>query len=368
MSVIDPKTIELEFEFVNENNKSCFLNNLGGLLVKKLEVKVGGTSVYTNNGESVFSIYHDKWKSDKQRAKMARYGLAKEEARKLWSGFEPKPTDDDAVLLTSDRNRLCVKLDRVFAGAGALYPMGISQNIIFKITIPEASEIMDATTGSKPEGFTLKDAQIRFESITFNSFDPGAYNEDNKGNNLAEHVNYEYSEGKEIFYDQPKLVVSKVFKKDSTVEVVSINEPIRMLDSVVILFTESGSKDSEKYVNPKIERIDVTVEGKSNLVYERGILGMDLFREASRLFGGVMELDNVNEVKFLKDTFAAVIDFRTVAEWNVAASGLRLKGSQSGIVLRIQMKVTSTDLDAHIFVVSNSILTIQDNKMVGYVD
>ena len=59
MSVIDPKTIELEFEFVNANNKSWFLNNLGRLLVKKLEVTVGGTSVYTNNGESLFSIYHD---------------------------------------------------------------------------------------------------------------------------------------------------------------------------------------------------------------------------------------------------------------------------------------------------------------------
>ena len=240
---------------------------------------------------------------------MARYGLASEDARKLWSGFEPKPTDADALVITGSRGRLCAKLDRVFAGAGALYPMGISQDIAFKITLPDASEVMDATVGSKPEGFTLKDVQIRFESITFNSFDPGAYNEDNKGNNLAEDVNYEYSEGKEIFYDQPREVISRVFKKDSTVEVININEPLRMLDSVVILFTESDSKDSEKYVNPEIERVDVTVEGKSNLVYERGILGMDLFREASCLFGGVMELDSINEVKFLKDTFAAVIDF-----------------------------------------------------------
>mgnify|MGYP002804457425 CR=1 FL=1 len=79
-----------------------------------------------------------------------------------------------------------------------------------------------------------------------------------------------------------------------------------MLDSVVTLFTKDGSNDSEEYVNPKIERIDVTTEGKSNLVYERGILGMDLFHEANRLFGSKEEMDSITEDNVLDDKFAAV--------------------------------------------------------------
>ena len=281
------------------------MTNLGRLLIKKLEVRIVGRSVYSNNRERVFSVYHDLWKSDKQRAKMARFGLASTKARQIWSGNTANSPSEKETLLASNRKRLCTKLDKVFAGGGALYPYGIAEDIFFRVTLPDAKEIMDADSGSKATGFTLKDVNIRFESIICNQFDPSAYNQDDKGNNMAEDTHFEYQEEKQIFYDQPQ-VISKVWKGDSTAEVLSINDAIKMLDSVVILFTKEGSKDSEEFVNPNIERIDVTVEGKSNLVYERGILGMDLFREASRLFGSKYEMDSITEENFLKSKFAAL--------------------------------------------------------------
>ena len=78
-TTIDPKTIELEFLFENKNDKSFFRNNLGRLLVERLEVMIGGTTVYLNKGESVFEVYRDLWRSAAERA---RFGLAGENARK----------------------------------------------------------------------------------------------------------------------------------------------------------------------------------------------------------------------------------------------------------------------------------------------
>ena len=68
-------------------------------------------------------------------------------------------------------------------------------------------------------------------------------------------------------------------------QVVNINDPIKMLNSVVILFKDPDSKDSEVFENAAVESIDVTIEGKLNIIYERGIRREDIYREASRLFG-----------------------------------------------------------------------------------
>ena len=66
-TVIDPRTMEFEFE--NSGTGCFFKNNLGRLLVKRLEVMIGGTKIYQNDHESMFNIFHDKWKSEAELKK-----------------------------------------------------------------------------------------------------------------------------------------------------------------------------------------------------------------------------------------------------------------------------------------------------------
>ena len=47
-------------------------------------------------------------------------------------------------------------------------------------------------------------------------------------------------------------------------------------------------------------------------------------------------MDNITKLEFFKNAYTAVIDFRTTAQWDIAASGLQLESSQAGIVLRIR--------------------------------
>ena len=97
-----------------------------------------------------------------------------------------------------------------------LYSHGIKQEIRFDITLPTAAEIMVAASGSKVSGFTLNDVLVRFETLTYQKFDPDTYGE---GTHLAADVSMAYQNGKQVLCDPASQNVSLVWKEDSMVEV-----------------------------------------------------------------------------------------------------------------------------------------------------
>ena len=76
-------------------------------------------------------------------------------------------------------------------------------------------------------------------------------------------------------------------------------------------------------------------------------------------------MDNITKLEFFKNAYAAVIDFRTTAQWDIAASGLQLESSQAGIVLRIK-RASAANLRTHIFTFSNSVIGIVGNTLEQY--
>ena len=105
---------------------------------------------------------------------------------------------------------------------------------------------------------------------------------------LAEEARSVYSSGKEFAYDHVHYD-KKVTIERSTDTSVNINlTPQRhSIKAVLLLFIEpysAGARDSEKYVFPHLTKVKVTVNGKSNMVYDQGIARKDLWKEASRFF------------------------------------------------------------------------------------
>ena len=54
------------------------------------------------------------------------------------------------------------------------------------------------------------------------------------------------------------------------------------------------------------------------------------------MFGKTECRDQMTKNKFYKDAYCLAIDFRTIAQDNVVASGIKLQGTQEGIKLRIK--------------------------------
>ena len=188
---------------------------------------------------------------------MARFGIAREQARKYWSGHNipTTPTNDEKApkALVESRDRLCLKLDKVFRGSGAFYPYGINQPVTFRITLPSAEELMETSgSGKTATDYKLKDVLIRYDTITYDEFDPKEY-EKNSGN-LAADTSMAYKEGKQIVYNQPRFVSEEDWASGSTTENILVNEPIQMLDAVVILFKKPNEKDPAKFENAKLRK------------------------------------------------------------------------------------------------------------------
>ena len=114
----------------------------------------GGTNIYQNDHESMFNIFHHKWKSAAELKKMSRFGIASEEARQYWSGKAlPSAGNETASSrLVESRDHLCLKLDKVFRGSGAFYPYRINQPVTFPITLPSAEELMEVKSGESANG------------------------------------------------------------------------------------------------------------------------------------------------------------------------------------------------------------------------
>ena len=129
------------------------------------------------------------------------------------------------------------------------------------------------------------------------------------------------------------------------------------MKAIVLLFTKSDAGDSENFHFVGLTKVNVTVEGNLNDVYSEGLAKIDMYDEARRFFGS----SYVSRRKFYTDKFACVVDFRTVND----GSGRRLIGTQAGILLKIEKEATAMDLSCHVFVVTEGIINVVENKFQG---
>ena len=71
--------------------------------------------------------------------------------------------------------------------------------------------------------------------------------------------------------------------------------------------------------------------------------------------------------KFETDAYALVLDFRTINQSNVIASGIKLAGTQNGLKIKIQKKPTAKDLRVNIYTLADSSFFIQNGLATSLV-
>ena len=228
---------------------------------------------------------------------------------------------------------------------------------MFQIQFPKAEEIMVASTGNKVEGYSLEDVLLRFEVISCMSLK--SEEDSGMGVNLARNASNIYESGKEIFFKQVMLEQEEIWPKDSLVRNVQINTPIKMLNAIVLLFKNVDETDSENFVSANIQSVEVDLEART-MLRNNGLREEDLYEEARRLFGANGCSDGMTKLKFERNAFALVLDFRTVNQDNVVASGIKLAGTQNGLKIRVKKKATSKDLKVYVYALPDASFLIQN--------
>ena len=251
---IVPDTLALSFKFTNSNTKSWFLNNLGRLLVERLNVNVQGVEVYQNTGESMMEVYNDLWRSNEDRDNRQEFGLAKENVRKLVSKDDSgnKATKTDGVLNLTIANmcdRMKIPLGKILGDHGPYAPYGMF-DFECRITLPQSKKILKAQDGGDKGEYKHTDLYLKYEII--------------ESEDLVREVKDQYNVGRSLGYDYTTLLKTLSWKKDSTREVIDVNIPRKSMKAIVLIFTKSDAEDSENFPFADLTRVNVTVEGNPN--------------------------------------------------------------------------------------------------------
>ena len=86
-------------------------------------------------------------------------------------------------------------------------------------------------------------------------------------------------------FSEKKIV--RIAKATDTWVNLRINPQRRSLKGVLLLFIEpytAGARDSEKYFNPDLTKITVTINGSPNMLFNNGIFSHEFWKETSHFF------------------------------------------------------------------------------------
>ena len=174
---------------------------------------------------------------------------------------------------------------------------------------------------------------------------------------IAEEISLLYSVGGSLSYEHITLMKTVVWAAASTLMNENINITRKSMKAIVLLFTKQSRADSEEYIYPNITEVKLTIEGVPNSVYSQGIPSNRFYDEAIRLFGEKEGKDQFMTVeKFYKDKFALVIDLRSHEEVNKTAHGKKIVNTQNGVLLEINKKAHTGNINCNIFVVSDGLV------------
>ena len=359
--VLVPGSLALVFNLVVSGHVNNFLvNNVSRALVSRLMVKFAGEILQDTNAFDIYKLFEDLFLPKAQRDNMYLEGIQTEELCKIRSNSGDKKTsgvDAEKKLNTVYGNKYRIPLDHeILKDHGVFYPSALHNALMFGITLAPANMVVKGSDSSKLD-YELKNIELEYEVI--------------RNVDLARETSSSYLNGKDFMYEHvthhKTLTVNKA--EDTSINV-SINVPRRSMKGILLLFCEphaGGARDSEKFFNPDITKVMVSINGVPNKVNSQGLEPRDQWEEVLRHFGAISGgiTDNMDATKFYTgDKFGLFIDLRSMKDGKMHGSGLRLVNTKDGVQLEIERKGSgSGTVKCHIFILVDAQFNILNNEL-----
>ena len=257
------------------------------------------------------------------------------------------------------KNKYRIHLDhQILSDHGIFYPQALYNNLIFEVTLAPAAQVVMGSDADKLF-YKLTNIQLQNETI---------HNEA-----LAKEATSLYSSEKAFAYDHVMQEEVITFAKGTEASLnLRVNPQRRSLKAIPLLFIEpyiAGTRDSEKYFNPDITKVHVTIKGSPNSIYNNGIDRKDMWTEISRFFGTKNKgrSPNMNLKKYIADNeFGILIDLRSMADTSLHGSGKHLIDTKVGIHLAIEKVATeSGNVKCHIYTISDAQMKIKNQQLLS---
>ena len=367
--VIIPGTTKLTFNITlaGTDINRTLVGNLGRNIIRKLVVKLEGNEIVSIDDYDVLYSYYDCWKCKTERLNAVFQGIVEADGQtenairhRINATYKMNDAKDQTVASIYD-NRFCIPLDfEILESSLPLYQYGLGSRLTYELTFANYSDVIRSTDPAAT--YTISNISLEFDTIINAS--------------LASQIRTEYMKSS-ILYDRILRARIMQLNKSNTSFSVDINSPSKSLKGVLLIFTQERSaikfaRDTEEFYNPKITKVEVTVEGVPNELYAQNMEYRHQYDEIVKHFaegqlkeaGAIqkdLQLHNVNIASYYTDKYALWLDFRTIDDNRLHGSGRRLENTSEGIQLQITKNTESAGkLSCYLYIFQDPQINISD--------
>ena len=259
--VIIPGTTKLTFNITlaGTDVNRTLVENLGRNIIRKLVVKLEGNEIISIDDHDVFYSYYDCWETATERLNAVFQGIVEADGQtenaikhRINSGDKANNAKDQTGASIYD-NRFCIPLDfEILETSLPLYQYGLGSRLTFELTFADYSDVIKSTDSDAT--YTISNINLEFDTIINAS--------------LASQIRIEYMKSS-IIYDRILRARIIPLNNSDTSFSVDINSLSKSLKGVLLIFTKERSatkftRNTEEFFNPKITKVEVTVEGVPN--------------------------------------------------------------------------------------------------------
>ena len=374
--VIIPGTTKLTFNITlaGTDVNRTLVGNLGRNIIRKLVVKLEGNEIISIDDYDILYSYYDCWKTATERRNAVFQGIVETDGQtenaikhRINATDKANNAKDQTVASIYD-NRFCIPLDfEILESSLPLYQYGLGSRLTYELTLTYA-DYSDVIKATDPDAtYTISNISLEFDTIINAS--------------LASQIRTEYMKSS-ILYDRTLGARIIPLNKSDTSFSVDINSPSKSLKGVLLIFTQERSatkfaRDTEEFYNPKITKVEITVEGVPNELYAQNMEYRHQYDEIVKHFaegrlkeaGAIqkdLQLHNVNIASYYTDKYALWLDFRTIDDNRLHGSGRRLENTSEGIRLQITKKAESAGkLSCYLYIFQDAQINISDAQFLN---
>lgn len=333
-----PKTIAagdqkvwFDLEVSSTSGKHEINNNFGMAMIEKLVAKFGTVEFQCINDFNVLALYKDLWLTKNERELLYDQGIDEDgkinKIRVKTTGAETGASDEEKAIARVYGNRFCLPLSQFFEGTHHL-PFVQSDGkfpLNYEFTLAKNAKVLKDT----PAAGKTADPKFTISNLDFeHSIIENAPMYDTVKN---------ISSSRRYLFDQIVEEKSGTLDKDEVNWQLDLKVVANSLKAVVILFTDQQQDfqhDSEKFYNPLISEVQVTLGDNPRMLYLNGMQPAHMYKAAASIFK-TSEDSMMTMKKFFTNGFSLVLDFKSYQDQHFHGTGLSIDG---GTKLHLNMK------------------------------
>ena len=143
-----------------------------------------------------------------------------------------------------------------------------------------------------------------------------------------------------------------------------------------MLFEEPDRTSTEDFYNPKITKVEMTIEGIPNQLYSQGMRQYQQWDEINRYFALTSKrgketnkvakdlyFSDTNIEKYLTKRFALWLDLRSTDDNALHGSGRRIENASEGITIQIEKeKEADENLNIYLYIIQDAQINFEDGR------